>query len=52
MSTGETGKALLELTLPFPDRILVTFGFAYITDQTDFSYLFFYITWRDISQKI
>ena len=49
MSTGKTGKALLELTLSFPDRLLVTFGFAYRIDQTHFSYLSFYITWRDIS---
>jgi hypothetical protein len=52
MSTGKTGKALLELALSFPDRLLVTFGFAYRIDQTHFSYLSFYITWRDISQEI
>jgi hypothetical protein len=52
MSTGKTGEALLELDLSFPDRLLVTFGFAYRIDQTHFSYLSFYITWRDISQKM
>jgi hypothetical protein len=44
MSTGKIGKALLELALLFPDRLLVTFGFAYRIDQTNFSYLSFYIT--------
>jgi hypothetical protein len=52
MSTWKTGEALLELDISFPDRLLVTFGFAYRIDQTHFSYFSFYITWRDISQKI
>jgi hypothetical protein len=52
MTTRKTGKALLELALSFPDWLLVTFGFVYRIDQTHFSYLSFYITWGDISQKI